>query len=102
MSRSHVGRHYCGSLVSWTTLQDTLFLYIRYKLLLYVDVWDSYENMAGNQNMGNAWKEAHPDLDQEEMYEKISKMRDLKKAEIWINITRAEVEAKPDESSAND
>ena len=98
----HAENHKNGNLTDWSLWQKILpYGSDSDHDYLTVDVWGSYENMANN-NAEKAWKVVHPDKDPAMVYEKMAKTRDLKKAEVWINVARADIDKGADASSSNE
>ena len=54
-----------------------------------VDVHGSMEN-AMRPVPSEIWKKVHPDVDQNEMYRKMAKLRELKRAELWQFVMKAD------------
>ena len=99
---AHAESQKAGSLTDWSVWQRVLPYGTDFNHdYLTVDAWGSYEKMA-NSDMEAAWKAAHPDKNAGDMYQKMTEMRDLRKAEIWINVARADLDKKPDASSSKD
>ena len=97
----HSASQKAGHLVDWSLWERVLPYGSSFDHdYLTVDVWGSYENMA-KADSGASWKAVYPDKNPADIYKKMAETRDLLKAEIWINVARAEPNKKPDASSSN-
>ena len=97
----HEASRKAGKLVDWSMWERVIPYGADFDHdYLTIDVWGSYENMA-DQDMGAFWKEIHPDMKPGEAFAKMDEIRDLRRAEVWISVVRADAPKTQEASSSN-